>query len=374
MANYNNRYFHHNPSHRRQSDSRDRGERNTSGVLVLLLLALLIIGAIILAVLLVRGPAKDVEAQTQPNAASATGAEAATEPAADQLDADAATEAQATSLSSIEAGEAEDAAQDDAQAADSDEGAEAPSEEEDPEASSGSDDEADYRVLDGVPQTDRPLGLPECPQVDDAYFDDAVFIGDSVTLKLSYFVRDYREEYPTLLGKAQFLTSGSFGIAEAMRDVSSKSLHPSYQGTKMLVEDAVAAMGAKKVYIMLGMNDIAPMGPEECAKNMMRLAKRILDKSPNCKIYIQSVTPRIKGDYGKLSNDAIFQCDLFLYDYCQQFAEYGLYFVDVAYVMRDEEGNLPLNYCSDIEDLGIHFTDSACKAWIKYLYTHAYGV
>ena len=141
----------------------------------------------------------------------------------------------------------------------------------------------------------------------------------------------------------------------------------------MLVEDAIAAMGANKVYIMLGMNDIAPYGPEGCAQNMMRLAKRILDKSPKCKIYVQSVTPRIKGDYGKLNNDAIFQCDLFLNEYCQQFAEYGLYFVDVAYVMRDAEGNLPLSYCSDREDLGIHFTDSACKAWVKYLYTHAYG-
>ena len=229
----------------------------------------------------------------------------------------------------------------------------------------------DYVVLDGVPQTDHPLGLKECAQVQDSYFDDAVFIGDSVTLKLNYFVRDNRSEYPTLLGGAQFLTAGSLGSGNALQAVTSDSLHPSYQGQKMALEDSVAAMGAKKVFIMLGMNDIAVYGPEESAKNMMRLARRIKDKSPDCTIFIESATPRIKGNYKKLNNNALFEYDLLLYSYCQQYANYGIHFVDIAYVMRDEEGNLPLNYCSDREGQGIHFTDTACKEWIKYLYTHA---
>ena len=104
---------------------------------------------------------------------------------------------------------------------------------------------------------------------------------------------------------------------------------------------------------------------------MIALAKRIRAKSPRCLIFIQSATPRIKGQYKKLNNNALFEYDLRLYSYCQAYADYGVYFVDVAFVMRDGEGNLPASYCSDPEDQGIHFTDIACEAWIDYLYTHA---
>ena len=39
--------------------------------------------------------------------------------------------------------------------------------------------------------------------------------------------------------------------------------------------------------------------------------------------------------------------------------------------MRDENGYLYDAYCSDPEDMGMHFTDEGCVAWIDYLETHA---
>lgn len=228
-----------------------------------------------------------------------------------------------------------------------------------------------YQVVEGVPDTLNPLGLTETPKVDDSYFDDTVFIGDSITLKLNYFVREYRQQYPTLLGNAKFLTAGSLGSGSALGAVTSNSLHPTYQGQKMLLEDSVAAMGARRVYIMLGMNDVAVYGPDTAAKNMMKLLQRIKEKSPNVQIFVQSATPRIAGDYKKLNNDNLFQYNLKLYEYCKQVEDYGVYFVDVAHVMRNENGDLPDGYCSDRDDLGMHFTNNACKIWIQYLYTHA---
>ena len=47
-----------------------------------------------------------------------------------------------------------------------------------------------------------PGGVPESERVDDSYFDDAVFIGDSVSLKLQYYVRDMRQTNENFLGKA----------------------------------------------------------------------------------------------------------------------------------------------------------------------------
>ena len=89
--------------------------------------------------------------------------------------------------------------------------------------------------------------LPESPRVEDSYFDDAVFIGDSVSLKLNLYVTKNRQSNPTLLGKAQFLTAGSMGSGNALQPVSDDSIHPLYNGEKMSLADSVAASGAKKV-------------------------------------------------------------------------------------------------------------------------------
>ena len=67
------------------------------------------------------------------------------------------------------------------------------------------------------------------------------------------------------------------------------------------------------------------------------------------------------------TNRMLFDYDILLYNAC---VENGWNFVDVAYVMRDENGYLFDAYCSDPEDMGMHFTDEGCEAWIEYLTTH----
>lgn len=133
----------------------------------------------------------------------------------------------------------------------------------------------------------------------------------------------------------------------------------------MLIEDGVKASGAKKVFIMLGMNDIALYGIEDSVKNMDTLIQRILKKSPDVEIYVQSMTPMMKDAQLKDLNNAN------LDKYNQQLKELctkkGYHFVDVASAMKDSEGNLIPEYCSDPEDMGIHFTDAGAEAWIDYL-------
>ena len=107
------------------------------------------------------------------------------------------------------------------------------------------------------PVTPFQLGLQESGVVPDGYFDDAVFIGDSITLKLYHYVKDMRNQGTPCLGGAKFLTAGSLGSGNALWPVSKESVHPSYQGDKMRIEKAIELMGARKVYIMLGMNDVA---------------------------------------------------------------------------------------------------------------------
>ncbi len=208
--------------------------------------------------------------------------------------------------------------------------------------------------------------LPKTPRVNASYFDDAIFVGDSVSLGLNYY-----EAANDKLGKAQFLTAGSMGSGNALQPVSASSIHPRWNGEKMKVEKAVAKSGAKKVYIMLGMNDIAVYGPEKSARNLRELCKRILMEAPTVKIFLQSVTPRVNqgasSDRGKLTNASITKYNQCVAKIC---TDEDWYFVNVAEFMFDSTGHLIRSYCSDPDGMGMHFAPKGCEAWIDYLYTH----
>jgi len=220
-----------------------------------------------------------------------------------------------------------------------------------------------------APVSTNPSGaVAQSAKVAESYLDDAVFIGDSVSLKLKNYVTINRKTSAGFFGKAKFLAAGSMGSGNALKPLRSSSIHPPYNGTKALLEDSVKAMSAKKVYIMLGMNDIALYGIDGAVTNMGKLLDNIKDKSPNAIFYVQSATPITKERQMKtLNNVNIATYDAKLSAMCK---ENGYYFIDIASVMRDSSGNLVKEYCSDPDNLGIHFTDKACQVWIDYILTH----
>ncbi len=218
------------------------------------------------------------------------------------------------------------------------------------------------------PQGEKPSPSQPGKPVNGMFFDDAVFVGDSVSLKLNYYVSDQRS-YGDCLGKAKFLTSGSLGSAQALLAVSSESLHPTYQGEKLAIEDTIAKIGAKKVFIMLGMNDIAVYGIEGSLDNYEELVSNILAKTPDAVIYAQSCTPMAVGcERSVLNNKNIVKYNNALKQRCE---ENGWRYMDIYSVVVDENGYLRNDYCSDPDDMGIHFMDAGCKAWVDYLMNNA---
>ena len=194
------------------------------------------------------------------------------------------------------------------------------------------------------------------------WFDDAVFVGDSVTLGLSY----YAEDNPGVLGGAQFFCAGSLGYESSLWELDNEiAVHPYYEGEMVLSEDCAVITGAKKVFIMLGMNDVGLYGVDEAMEDCAELVGRILSKSPDVDIYLQSVTPILEGfDQGDLNNDTLREFNSMLKSFCE---ENGYTYLDVFSVMVDGEGNLNAKYCGDPEAMGIHFNDAACQLWIDYL-------
>ena len=208
--------------------------------------------------------------------------------------------------------------------------------------------------------------VPKSARVSSSYFDDVVFVGDSISEGLNYY-----EAANDVLGKAKFLTSVSLSATNALWEISDRSVHPRWNGQKMKVEDAIPLTGAKKVYIMLGMNDIISVGVDRSVQNFTTLCNKILAKSPNVQIYVESVTPRTnqgaKSDNGPLNNKSITAYNKKLSALCQS---RGWYFINVAEVMFDSTGYLNRSYCSDPNGMGMHFAYPGCKVWVDYLYTH----
>lgn len=211
--------------------------------------------------------------------------------------------------------------------------------------------------------TPKKIVIPDLPS-ENAYFNDAIFIGDSVSYKLKLFTMSEANKGNYPLGTATFFTAGSFSWSNSLWDINDKnSVHPTLNGKKMGIADAIKNSNATKAYIMLGMNDIASYGVDKALENSKKVLDQIDEKDPDVTIYIQSVTPIIKGkEHGRFTNDNIHKYNDQMKKICD---ERGYKFLDLNTVMG---GDYLINeYCGDPEAMGIHFTNSACRVWIDYL-------
>jgi len=131
----------------------------------------------------------------------------------------------------------------------------------------------------------------------------------------------------------------------------------------MKIADAVVATKAKKVFIMLGINDLGPYGVDGTYTTAEKIVKEIKKKSPDTVIYIQSVTPIAAGcEKGRINNSNIQKLNEKLKALCNRD---GYIYLDIWSIMGGK--TLKREYCSDPNGMGIHFTNTACKKWIEYL-------
>lgn len=198
------------------------------------------------------------------------------------------------------------------------------------------------------------------------WFDNAVFVGDSVTLKLSY----YCASHPEALGAAEFFCAGSLGYTNALWELDDPiAVHPYYQGETRLTETCAKVTGKDNVFIMLGMNDIGLYGTQGALDSCKTLVGNILKNSPNAHIYLQSVTPMIKSaELETFNNKLIKEFDDMLKAYCE---ENHYKYLDVFSALADKDGNLPDDLCSDPDAMGLHFNDTSCQMWVDYLKNNA---
>ena len=196
----------------------------------------------------------------------------------------------------------------------------------------------------------------------DAYFQESVFVGDSITMGLRNYVLAERSRGKQLLGNAGFLCVGSYGLRAAAGDFDPDGVNLSYQGVSMLLEDCLAAMGADEVYLMLGMNDWAGASLPDSIDKYGVILDKIYAKNPGATVYIQFCTPiTLSREAAKLNNANTDKFNDAIVGLCE---ERGIDYVDVNKPMKDENNALKREFASDSY---VHLNASGCEAWIGAL-------
>ncbi len=210
-----------------------------------------------------------------------------------------------------------------------------------------------------------PSTAPPTTQIvqDKPFFENAVFIGDSVTLAL----RNYCLKTGQLSG-AQFLCAGNYSLRHGVLPPGGKDVVSlTYQGEPMSPAEALKACKADKAFLLLGMNDVV-FGLDLAMKNWDTILQSIRRQCPDVDIYIQSLTPVMPAFEGKkLNNASIDAYNAALRDFAWQ---EGCIFVEVGESLKDENGALLPKFCSDNK---CHLTDAGVQAWLQVLQAVAEG-
>ncbi len=203
------------------------------------------------------------------------------------------------------------------------------------------------------PEREPVVEAPARTQLPADFFSDAAFVGDSVTYGLMLECMRTGD-----LKDALFLATKSMGLTNSLFG----GFTHSYQGQSMTTEEALAASGVKKVFIMLGMNDLSAYSPEVCVGHWSLLTTRILEKCPDIEIYIQSGTPIYTGsEHDNLTNANMDAYNALL----KAFAEDNdFHYVDIAFFLKDQTGGIAHRYCSDDY---VHLTSLGAQVWIAVL-------
>ena len=196
----------------------------------------------------------------------------------------------------------------------------------------------------------------------DPYFDDAVFIGDSITHQLHTYVLGLRKEDETAFPGLRFLHSTSYTISAALRTRTGSRAELTYRGRAVTVRDALKRMDAGKVLLMLGINDHAGKFMETDVDRYSRLIDLVKAAAPCITIIAVSVTPMTQN--GQKISFKQHHVDAFNERLKQLTQEKGILYLDLASPLKDEAGFLNLSYSSDDE---IHFNKAGLAVVVTTL-------
>jgi hypothetical protein len=186
-------------------------------------------------------------------------------------------------------------------------------------------------------------------QVDESYFDDALFIGDSRTVGL----RDYTD----LSEHADFCCETSLTIYGVMGE--------SYPGIGT-VKEALAKKTYGKIYLMVGINELGRGTTEDFLSKYTQVVDEIHELAPEAKIIVQAV---MRVSAKKDESDALFNNSNInaRNNAIATLADNEhIFYIDMNEAVCDEDGNLIGDYTFD----QIHLLGMYNDLWKQFLLNH----
>lgn len=196
--------------------------------------------------------------------------------------------------------------------------------------------------------------VPQAEPVEDDYFADAAFLGDS---RVDGF-RLYSG-----LTKGDFVVKGGMSVFKVHEDLLT------YKGEQMTALEALGRKQYGKVYVSLGVNELGMRDDQGYYDCYAQLIDDIRSQQPQAIVYIQLLVPvNAKKCAEKkvayyVTNEQIATYNSLLYQLAQ---DKQAFLVDPAQVLVDETGQPPYDAVTD----GVHFTKARYSLWLDYLKCH----
>lgn len=198
--------------------------------------------------------------------------------------------------------------------------------------------------------------LTETPDAGEAYFDDIVFCGDSLTYGLGLD--------PNFLKDQDVVSWGGLGVYDFLDYEGQKAYNQS--DDVMTPYEALVMLQPEIMYIMLGTNGVAILSNEKHISFYEQMLDRLQETFPSAKIVLVGIAA-----WGASRNTETFngkKVDNFNMMLLQLAKKHGVYYLNFGQVTRDENGNIREEL---VLDDGVHWETACKKLYLQYIRTHA---
>ncbi len=204
-----------------------------------------------------------------------------------------------------------------------------------------------------ITPSSRMLAVQENGVVDMSYFNDAVFIGDSLA-------QGFVDVYDT------FPNSGSVAVKSMSSDGFVTKTIDDGAGNLVLPVDLVAQKNPCKIYILIGVNDLVWMSDDQMVASFSMLVDALAERVPSAQIYLMSVPPQT-ASRGTDERYSVVRINGLNDRLAVMAREKGIFYLDLHEVLADDAGNL-------YEDIaapdGFHLTPQGYIMIREYLQSH----
>ncbi len=197
-----------------------------------------------------------------------------------------------------------------------------------------------------------PEGSPLFTTVDQSYFDDALFIGDSRTVGLSQYSGWKNPVYYADVGLTIY-------------DVFDKKI-AEVNGEKLTIDKALEKQKFGKIYIMLGINELGRGTTGKFAERYRQVIGRIRELQPDALIFIEGImkVSKKKSDTDPIfNNQNINERNAAIETLADNTS---VFYIDVNQAIADETGGIPAEDTFD----NVHLKAAYYHLWTDFLLTH----